>query len=252
MRFALVDGNRTEPLSGLAGHCPVCDREMTPKCGRYVRWHWAHKRRSGCDPWHEPETEWHLMWKDCFPKNNQEVVHIDNGTGERHIADVKSASGLVVEVQHSPIAQRELLSREAFYGDMIWIVDARDLAGYFSLGTSHDLATFSPMSYHFRWFSRSSLLKRWSVARKPVYFDIYIPNALTANVKAPSRQLVLWRLFGFDLAKDQGFIAPVGSDALVEAVVNGDPLPLHRCEERDAWRYRRNFAGFPLRSKPKH
>ena len=59
------------------------------------------------------------MWKDCFPKDHQEVVHIDDATGERHIADVKSASGLVVDVQHSPIAERELLSREAFYGDMI-------------------------------------------------------------------------------------------------------------------------------------
>ena len=69
------------------------------------------------------------MWKNCFPQHCQERVHIDERTGEKHIADVKADSGLVVEVQHSPIAEDEMQSRESFYGDMIWIVDARDLDG---------------------------------------------------------------------------------------------------------------------------
>ena len=56
-----VNGVRTEPSPGLAGTCAYCGRAMIPKCGRYVRWHWAHKRRIGCDPWHETETAWHLM-----------------------------------------------------------------------------------------------------------------------------------------------------------------------------------------------
>ena len=106
-------------------------------------------------------------------------MHLDELTGEKHIADIKASSGFVVEIQHSPISEQELLSRENFYGDMIWIVDARDLFGYFSLGTSSDLATFNPMSYHFQWLSKSTLLKRWSVAQKPVYFDIHIQNAFT-------------------------------------------------------------------------
>ena len=147
MRFALVNEIRTEPYPGLAGTCNFCGRAMIPKCGRYVRWHWAHKRRSGCDPWHEAETDWHLMWKDCFPQYFQERVNVDERTGERHIADVKADNGLVVEIQHSPISESEMQSREDFYGDMIWIVDARDLSGYFALGTSYDLATCNPMSY---------------------------------------------------------------------------------------------------------
>ena len=73
MRFALVNEIRTEPHPGLAGKCGFCGRKMTPKCGRYVRWHWAHKRTAGCDSWHEGETEWHLMWKGCFPKDYQEI-----------------------------------------------------------------------------------------------------------------------------------------------------------------------------------
>ena len=112
-------------------------------------------------------------------------MHVDGRTGERHIADVKADSGFVVEVQHSPISADELQAREDFYGDMIWIVDARDLHGYFSLGTSLDLATCDPMSYHFQWFSRSTLLNRWSQARKPVFFDTLIESSITRHVQTP-------------------------------------------------------------------
>ena len=181
------------------------------------------------------------MWKDCFPKRWQETLHVDGRTGERHIADVKADSGLVVEVQHSPISADELQSREDFYGDMIWIVDARDLHGYFSLGTSRDLATCDPMSYHFQWFSRSTLLKRWSQARKPVFFDTLIESSFTRHVQTPSREHLLWRLFEFDPEDGLGFIAPVRSDWLVQAVFDGDPVPLARCEEDEAGRYRRQF-----------
>ena len=151
-------------------------------------------------------------------------------------------SGLVVEVQHSPIAEDEMQSRESFYGDMIWIVDARDLHGYFTLGTSFDLATCNPMSYHFQWLSRSTLLKRWSLARKPVFFDTLIQNSFTPTVHTPSAEHVLWRLLEFDPGDAPGLIAPVRSDCLVEAVLNGESVPLMRCEEEDAWRYRRKMV----------
>ena len=241
MGFALVDGIRTEPSPGLHGICDCCGGELISKCGRYVRWHWAHKRKTDCDSWRESETDWHLIWKGCFPKECQEVVHFDLQTGEKHVADVKTSTGLVVEIQHSPISERELLSREDFYGDMIWIVDARDLFGYFTLGTSCDLATTDPMSYHFEWLSKSTLLKRWSVARKPVFFDTFFWGPFAPDIEIPSSNHVLWRLFEFDLKDNLGFIAPVPSDALVKAVLNGDPLPLLRCEEHDAWRYRRKL-----------
>ena len=107
---------------------------MISKCGQYVRWHWAHKARLTCDPWQESETDWHRYWKDAFPMDCQEIVHLDEATNEKHIADVKTPGGVVVEVQHSPIAQEEARSRERFYGNMIWVVDARHLSGWFSVG----------------------------------------------------------------------------------------------------------------------
>ena len=242
MRFGLINGIRTDPAPRLTGICALCGRAMIPKCGRYVRWHWAHKSRAACDPWREPETEWHLNWKDCFPLEYQEVVHIDEKTGEKHIADVTAASGVVVEVQHSPIAEEELRSREEFYGDMFWIVDARNLFGYFALGTSRDLVTWDPMAYGFQWISRSRLLKKWSVARKTVYLDTLFRNSYTPFVETHFANHVLWRLLEFNPDNGLGSIAPVPSDWVVKAVLDGTPVPLMRCERSEARRYRRNLV----------
>ena len=175
MRFALVDDDRAEPQPGLTGTCPVCGSDMISKCGGYVRWHWAHKRRFDCNPWSEAETDWHLMWKDGFPSDCQEIVQIDRSTGEKHIADVKTPGEVVVEVQHSPISEDELRSREDFYGDMIWIVDARDVAWL----TSRELVLTEPMAYDFEMLSRSTLMKRWSLSQRSVFSTIRNPSIST-------------------------------------------------------------------------
>lgn len=188
------------------------------------------------------------MWKNCFPQRFQEIVHFDERTGEKHIADVKTDNGFIVEVQHSPIPEGERRSREDFYGDMLWIVDARDLHGWFTVGTSFDLATCDPMTYYFQWRSRSTLLKRWSETRKPVFFDTLFPSPLTGHVMTPSQEHVLWRLVQFDPDTNLGFIAPVRSDWLIQAILNGDPLPVMRCDEEDAWRYRRQLHEVRSRS----
>lgn len=96
---------------------------MVAKCGELIRWHWAHRGRRVCDPWWENEGEWHRAWKRHFPLDCHEVVQHDSA-GEKHIADVKLPSGLVIELQHSAMPFDEMRSREAFYGNMVWIVDA--------------------------------------------------------------------------------------------------------------------------------
>lgn len=171
MRLALVNGVRTEPKPGVRGECCLCGHEMVAKCGQFVRWHWAHKGRLTCDPWQESETAWHRLWKNAFPLECQEVVHVDSRTQEKHIADVMTQTGFVVEIQHSPISTEEIQSRENFYRDMIWIVDARDLAGDFALGTTFSLVCCSPMLYGFVWSGRSKLLEKWSEPGVPVFFD---------------------------------------------------------------------------------
>ena len=105
---------------------------MLAKCGPKVIWHWAHAGRRHCDPWWENETAWHRQWKSYFPEAAREVVHFDS-TGERHVADVKTSRGMVIEFQNSPMPLDELRSREAFYGKLMWIVNGTSFADRFHI-----------------------------------------------------------------------------------------------------------------------
>jgi competence protein CoiA len=84
--------------------------------------HWAHSGRRNCDPWWENETAWHRDWKSLFPEHCREICHTAPD-GEIHRADITTPTGIVIEVQHSSMTDAERLSRESFYGNLIWIVD---------------------------------------------------------------------------------------------------------------------------------
>jgi competence protein CoiA len=130
MQLALVDGERATAAPKANAVCQFCGSAMVAKCGPVVTWHWAHTARPRCDTWWENETDWHRGWKARFPTEQQEIVHFASD-GEKHIADVKTAFGLVVELQNSPISLQELQSREAFYKTMIWIVNGEKfLSGF--------------------------------------------------------------------------------------------------------------------------
>ena len=128
MKFANVDGERREATrSGQRGICPGCGAEVVAKCGRVKVNHWDHFSGKDCDSWHEPETEWHRMWKNQFPVEWQEKDFVDEKTGEHHRADVYTPHGLTIEFQHSAITPAEKESREKFYKNLIWIVDGSRL-----------------------------------------------------------------------------------------------------------------------------
>lgn len=127
MKFVLVCGKRTEAIKGARGICPGCGSELFAKCGTIKVKHWAHKGNSNCDPWWEPETEWHRFWKNNFPAEWQEIVLHDERTREKHIADVRTSNGLVIEFQHSHIDPIERIKRENFYKEMVWVVDGTRL-----------------------------------------------------------------------------------------------------------------------------
>jgi hypothetical protein len=84
-----------------------------------------------CDSWWESETEWHRSWKNYFPAEWQEILLPDERTGEKHIADVRTSDGLVIEFQHSRINPQERTTRENFYKNMIWVVDGARNKGDF-------------------------------------------------------------------------------------------------------------------------
>ncbi|MER8440935.1 competence protein CoiA family protein [Mesorhizobium sp. M1312] len=87
---------------------------MVAKCGTQRVWHWARHGNRSCEPWWEPETPWHRGWKDQFPSEQQEIIRHDQ-KGEKHIADVMTENGLVIEFQHSHLPLQEKGAREGFY-----------------------------------------------------------------------------------------------------------------------------------------
>lgn len=123
MKYAIVNNEKVEASQGLRGSCPSCGSEVLAKCGHLRINHWAHKGERICDPWWENETEWHRLWKENFPVSWQEVVHFAD-SGEKHIADVKTENGWVLEFQHSFLVSEEREARNAFYPKLVWIVDA--------------------------------------------------------------------------------------------------------------------------------
>ena len=173
MKFASVDGERQEAQPGLSGECPACESPMVAKCGEFRAWHWAHRGRRHCDPWWENETEWHRNWKNRFQANWQEIVHPAEDGGQ-HIADVKTGDGWVIEFQHSHIKPDERRSREAFYPNLVWVIDGlrrkRDKAQFLNAWKEG-----APIGGNLRLRRVSAdqcvLLREWAESSAPVFFD---------------------------------------------------------------------------------
>lgn len=200
MKFSLVNGQRKEAQPNLSGVCPTCGRPVIAKCGEVKAWHWAHRGKRDCDHWWENETEWHRAWKDKFPENWQEIIHHDEKSGEKHIADVKTAQGWVIELQHSRINPEERRSRNSFYKKIVWVVNGarlqRDIK-QFSQSWREGIPTGRSSGLRRMLSERCALLREWSGSTNPVFFDFGIPDLLwwvhsgnpdgTINVAAFSR-----------------------------------------------------------------
>lgn len=211
MRYAIVNGEKSEPQPKQRGRCSYCDSEMIAKCGRHMVWHWAHKSRDMCDPWWENETLWHREWKDNFPMEWQEVTHTDDNTGERHIADVKNPFGLVIEFQYSPMSAVERESREDFYENMIWVVNGTKGLNkdYFNMGLCGPIQD-NPLAYSVEWWSKSRLLHNWSESKVKVYID-FEGNEL-------------WRLVLYDPETKRGVVGPISKKAFIEDCTKGKDI----------------------------
>lgn len=155
MKWAIKNNKRITAIPKSKAICPLCKKEVIPKCGEIKIWHWSHKVDFECDSFGEPESEWHLNWKNKFLKEEQEVII------ENHIADIKNKNGLIIELQNSPISSYEIREREEFYGKMIWLLNGK------TLGKNLELRQKSyGLSFRWKWFPKS-----WTVAKKPIYID---------------------------------------------------------------------------------
>jgi len=133
MIYAL-DNNKqliTATVTGQRATDPFSKTEVISKVGEFKIPHWALKSKTDYDNWYEPMTEWHYNWQKYFESEGFILEHImyNESTGEKHIADCYK-NGLVIEVQHSPIKSEEIRSREDFYGNMVWILDATTFFRY--------------------------------------------------------------------------------------------------------------------------
>lgn len=117
-------------------------------------------------------------------------------TGEKHIADIRTNYGMVVEFQHSYITVEERVSRECFYKNMAWVVDGtRRKTDYRKFHNAFDYRAIWHFPKDVIWIldnGHNYLPMEWLDSRFPVFFDF---KGLLDN---PTNDLIrerLWCLF---------------------------------------------------------
>lgn len=214
MKFANIEGQRREAQPGISAQCPLCGTTVVAKCGHHKVWHWAHRRAHVCDRWWEPETEWHKIWKNEFPSNWQEIIQIAPN-GEKHVADVKTKGGTVIEFQHSFLETKERMAREYFYGKMVWVVDGcrrkRD-ADQLLKSIGPCVYGIEPYILYVADHQGCTLLREWNTSPVPVYFDL--------GRREDTGELTFWRR---DPISHNGrvYLSPVSRDSFLKVHRDG-------------------------------
>lgn len=128
MQIAIDSQNRRVFASiGQLAICPCCHSPVKAFCGETNIFHWRHTNKADCDSWYEPESQWHVNWKNEFPVEWREVVI--NKEATIHRADILTSSGVVLELQNSPISAETIREREVFYKDMVWLINCNNYRG---------------------------------------------------------------------------------------------------------------------------
>jgi hypothetical protein len=186
MLYALINDDRkcaTPDLKNSLSVCPHCYESVIAKCGSLKIWHWSHQAYSSCD--HEPETEWHLRWKERFPK---ECVEVTVGVNR---ADVL-INDIAIEFQHSPISIDTILQRQQAYKKMAWVFDARQF----------NLNLRSRGEYEsFRWYWPHRTLACINPVEIGLYFDFDDDSLL--NIRKVHWESHIVGGWGYMLCKDE-------------------------------------------------
>jgi hypothetical protein len=194
MTYAIgQNGGRIKPAHHLQASCPGCGSPVIAKCGKVYVDHWAHVSNKECDPWYEPETSWHIGWKDQFEEQCREVV-----IGE-HRADIRATRKImsvpcVIELQHSPSDVEEIIERERFYDRMIWLLDGEGFSDHFEFGPE----------------KRSHTVRSTGVGLEPEVWSTDLVMAKSSYFRTRKPCCSGWRCFG----KESGgqITAPVPSE----------------------------------------
>lgn len=223
MLIALIDNVRFEAKKGLHGICPGCLQPVIAKCGEIKIHHWAHRSKGTCACWWEPETDWHRTWKKYFPVEWQEVYISDPQNMEKHVADIKTSHGFVIEFQHSYINSEKRIAREKFYHDMVWVVDGtRTDSDYFRFFLGNDLRsnrTVHPGIYNIT-SPRKYFSQLWISSPVPVIFDFLGGHVLSKT--EPNRN-ILWCLFP-DRIEGKAIIAALRREDFINIAATNSQL----------------------------
>lgn len=156
-------------------YCPLCNEELVLRKGNKKRHHFAHKPKTTCSESRFADMcEWHINWQNRFPKDNIEVLKIDED-GKKHIADVL-INNIEIEFQHSYMPFEEFDDRNKFYNKfnyhIVWIFDGNDV---YNKGFNGGPFPFS---------KKFECLKK--ITNIPNYLDIFIEGNVQNNLLTDS------------------------------------------------------------------
>ena len=231
MRFALIDNKRKEAEHGLKGLCPGCSQPVIAKCGNQRIWHWAHRSNKICDNWWEPETEWHRSWKNNYPADWQEVFLLDEKTGVKHVADLRTVHNLIIEFQHSHIDPKERATREKFYQNMVWVVDGTRLKRdypRFRKGIESFRRT-NKQGFYFVDFPDEVFPTNWLGSSVPIILDF---QGITATEQHDVIKNTLWCLLPQRI-ENLSVVVGIGREQFIEITHNSAQLFQEKQEEKE-------------------
>jgi hypothetical protein len=134
------------------------------------------------NPLYIQETPWHRDWKNEFPAEFREKAFIDKERGEWHRADIYTLCGTAIEFQNSPITEKELLSREAFYPKLIWVLNGKKFKGFKILKSLPDVDHPSLDNFEFSYTANLTMVRKVDVLNnleKPKILTFHHPELRT-------------------------------------------------------------------------
>ena len=122
------------------------------------------------------ESNWHRDWKLAFPGSFREIGFTDAHKGDFHRADIFTPSGHTIEFQNSPISLAELQSREAFYPNLIWVLNGKKFKGFRVLKHLPDIDDPKLDGYEFCHSDHLSMVRKTDIlneVQKPKVLNFY-------------------------------------------------------------------------------
>lgn len=255
MRFASLNDQLIEAKAALKGFCRGCGQAVVPKCGTVRVHHWSHQGTKMCDDWCETETEWHRFWKNKFPVFCQEFFMPNVINGEKHMADVRTDHGLIIEFQHSHLKPQERIARETFYQNMLWVVDGIKLKYDYPrfIKARSRFECIDPKGIFRVSLSEDCFPRGWVDSRVPVVFDFLGTN----SIGIPDQRNTLYCLLPIRIG-GSAIVAEITRNAFIKTTTNGEwseriaSLMLKLDQLRQDWENWAEITAFNFRLQELH